>query len=410
MNKRNRTCVSMLALLLLASVFPLKCRVFGPTGSAQANHVAAAATMRQRWELGPFHRPIDGPVIAPDPAAVFRDPITGEPVHWESLHTFNPAAVVKDGKVVVLYRAEDDSGRMAIGEHTSRLGLAASRDGIHFTRLPEPVFYPAQDAQQAREWPGGVEDPRLVEREDGLFVLTYTQWNRRTYTVGIATSRDLRHWRKYGPAFQDAPGGRYRDLKYKSAGILTRLDGDHLVAARLQGRYWMYWGEVEVRLATSTDLIHWTPVETAPGKPLVLLAARPGRFDSGFPEVGPPPLLTAQGILVFYNGKNAATGGASGISPGAYSAGQALFAASDPAHLLARADRPYLTPKLPFERSGQYAQGTVFTEGLVFFHGRWLLYYGAADSFVGVAEWDPAAGRSTAMSALPTVQSLRLHR
>ena len=109
-------------------------------------------------------------------------------MHWEALHTFNPAAIVRDGKVYVLYRAEDDSGTMQIGMHTSRLGLAESEDGIHFTRTGEPVFYPAEDDQKAREWPGGVEDPRIVEREDGTYVLTYTQWNRETYSVGIATS------------------------------------------------------------------------------------------------------------------------------------------------------------------------------------------------------------------------------
>jgi predicted GH43/DUF377 family glycosyl hydrolase len=62
-----------------------------------------------------------------------------------------------------------------------------------------------------------------------------------------------------------------------------------------------------------------------------------------------------------------------------------LFAAYDPAHLLARTDEPIFKPELPFERSGQYVAGTTFAEGLVFFKGRWFLYYGCADSFLGVA-------------------------
>jgi predicted GH43/DUF377 family glycosyl hydrolase len=64
----------------------------------------------------------------------------------------------------------------------------------------QPVFYPAEDSQKAREWPGGVEDPRIVEAPDGSYVLTYTQWNRQTYTIGVATSPDLIHWTKHGPA------------------------------------------------------------------------------------------------------------------------------------------------------------------------------------------------------------------
>ena len=151
--------------------------------------VALQAQETQKWEIGPFTRPASGnPVIAPRPESIFPDPILKKPVHWEALHTFNPAAIVRDGKVYVLYRAEDDSGEMAIGGHTSRLGLAESKDGISFVRRADPVFYPADDAQQSREWPGGVEDPRIVEAEDGTYVLAYTQWNRKTYSVGMATS------------------------------------------------------------------------------------------------------------------------------------------------------------------------------------------------------------------------------
>ncbi len=195
----------------------------------------------EKWEIGPFTRPASGnPVVAPRPQSTFFDPVLKAPVHWESLHTFNPAAIVRDGKVYVLYRAEDDSGAMQIGDHISRLGLAESDDGIHFTRRAEPVFYPDGDAQRAREWPGGVEDPRVVEAEDGTYVLTYTQWNRKNYSVGIATSRDLTHWTKYGPAFADAANGKYAQLKYKSAGIVTHLDNGRLIAARIDGKYWMY--------------------------------------------------------------------------------------------------------------------------------------------------------------------------
>jgi beta-1,2-mannosidase len=338
------------------------------------------------WTPAIFARAPEGePVITPNPHAVFDDPIRETPVHWEALHTFNPAAIVRDGKIEVLYRAEDDTGAMGIGMHTSRLGLAESADGIHFTRNSEPVFYPAKDAQMEREWPGGTEDPRIVQSPDGLYVLTYTQWNRKIFRVGIATSRDLIHWIKYGPAFGTEPGGKYSDFGYKSAGIVTELKDAELVAAKINGKYWMYWGEGEIRLATSDDLIHWTPVEDAHGNTVVVLARRPGHFDSAFPEVGPPPLLTRDGIIVIYNGKNDVTDGDPSIRGGSYSDGQALFSADDPSKLLARTSKPFFKPELPFESTGQYAAGTTFAEGLVFYHGKWFMYYGCADSLVGVA-------------------------
>jgi beta-1,2-mannosidase len=344
-----------------------------------------AADESASWVLGPFLRPPDAkPVLAPDPKSVFDDPIRNTPVRWEALHTFNPAAIIGSEKIEVLYRAEDNTGGAGIGEHTSRLGLAESTDGIHFTKMPEPVFYPSRDSQMEREWPGGTEDPRIVQSLDGLYVLTYTQWNRKIYRIGIATSRDLIHWTKYGPAFAEA-GEKYQNFMYKSGGIVTELEGGEVVAAKIHGKYWMYWGEIQVRLATSDDLIHWTPVEDARGNTVVVLAARPGHFDSGFPEVGPPPLLTSKGVVVIYNAKNASVNGDPSIKPGAYSDGQALFSADDPAKVLARTDKPFFKPERPFEMTGQYSAGTTFAEGLVFYRGKWLLYYGCADSMVGVA-------------------------
>jgi beta-1,2-mannosidase len=381
------------AWFLLAAGFPNHAQ------HSKAQPKAPAATAKATaWMLGPFTRPENAqPVITARPESVFADPILDKQVHWEALHTFNPAAVVRNGKIYVLYRAEDDSGTMEIGMHTSRLGLAVSEDGLHFTREDTPVFYPAKDREQAREWPGGTEDPRIVESPDGSYVITYTQWNRETYRVGIATSPDLHTWTKHGAAFGM---GKYGGLKYKSAGIVTecvtkgRCVATKIGTAKSGGRYWMYWGEGEIHLATSDDLVHWTPVEGADGQPKVLMRARPGKFDSGLPEVGPPPVLTRDGIVVLYNGKNAdGAGHDPNLAAGTYAVGQALFAADDPGKLLARTGTPIFQPKLSWEQSGQYAAGTTFAEGLVWFRDRWLLYYGCADSRVGVAMSATAADR-----------------
>ena len=364
-------------------------------GLLAANTVALVA---QSWVIGPFTRPTAGPVIEPNKFYYYTDPITDQKTYWEALHTFNPAATIApDGKVAVVFRAEDASGKEGIGQHVSRLGLATSVDGLQFTTQGAPVLYIENDYQKIHEYPGGVEDPRIVVAPDGTYVMTYTQWARDAgqYTVGIATSKNLEKWTKWGPAFGTATNGKYDKLLYKSAGILTEFHNGRVQAVKLHGKYWMYWGEIHVRLATSMDLIHWTPVlNPQTHLPLVVMSARAGHFDSGFPEVGPPPLLTKKGIVLLYNGKNS-TGtddetlaSDPKIAPGAYSVGEALFSASDPAKLLDRTAKPVLTPTMPYERSGQYAAGTTFAEGLVAFQGQMLLYYGAADSFVGVARAD----------------------
>ena len=98
------------------------------------------------WMFGPFEKPAQvNPTIVPSSASTFMSPMTDSIVRWEELATFNPAAVVKDGRIYVLYRAEDASGKKEIGFHTSRIGLAESSDGLRFTRRATPVLYPDKD-------------------------------------------------------------------------------------------------------------------------------------------------------------------------------------------------------------------------------------------------------------------------
>lgn len=321
------------------------------------------------------------PVITPDTNAVFACPMTAASVHWEALHTFNPAAVVRNGRVYVFYRAEDASGAMQIGGHTSRIGLAESKDGLRFVRRPAPVLFPAADDQQTNEWTGGCEDPRVVETESGELVMTYTEYCRSAThgiaRMGVATSRDLIHWTKHGPAFEKL-GGDFGNRGCKSGAILTRLADGRLVAAKLLGKYWMYWGDSDIRLANSDDLVNWVPGP-------VVLPARNGKFDSALAEAGPPAVITEQGIVLVYNGKNAERNGDPSLPAGTYCGGQALFDLNHPEKLLQRTEVPFYQPEADFERTGQYQNGTTFLEGLVFFQGRWLLYYGCADSYVAVA-------------------------
>ena len=70
---------------------------------------------------------------------------------------------------------------------------------------------------------------------------------------------------------------------------------------------------------------------------------------------------------------------------GTYSIGGVVFDIKDLRTVRTRSDKPFLYPTLPHEVKGQYKAGTTFAEGLVFFKGKWFLYYGTADSFVELA-------------------------
>lgn len=341
------------------------------------------------WAFGGFERPENvNPVISPIDNTWFYCPLTEDSVAWESNDTFNPAATIYDEKIVVLYRAEDKSG-IGIGRRTSRLGYATSVDGVTFQRRSTPVFYPDNDLQKSLEWPGGCEDPRIAVTVDGLYVMMYTQWNRDIPRLAVATSKDLVHWTKYGPAFAKAYDGKFYNMACKSGSILTELIDGRQVIKKVGGKYFMYWGEEHVFAATSEDLVNWTPIVNIDGSLKRLFSPRDGYFDSQLTECGPPAIYTPKGIVLLYNGKNHSGKGDKRYTPNVYAAGQALFDANDPTHLISRWDEPFFRPMDSFEKSGQYVDGTVFIEGMVYFKGKWYLYYGCADSKVGVAVYDP---------------------
>jgi len=355
--------------------------------------ISTGITARQAlpgWALGPFIRPGGvNPVLSPDPKTIFLDPMTGKCVAWQASDVFNPAAVKKDSSIYVLYRAEDRSGK-GIGRRTSRLGIAESKDGLGMKRRPTPVLYPDRDSQQKFEWPGGCEDPRIAVTEDGTYVMLYTQWNRKVPRLAVATSKDLIHWTKHGPAFYKAYGGRFRDLASKSASIVTQLVNGRQVIVKVQGKYMMYWGERFMNIATSEDLVNWEPMLDETGGLKAVISPRDHHFDSDLTECGPPAIITDKGILVLYNGKNkAGEGRDERYTANTYAAGQVLFDLADPTRVLARLDTPFFVPTAPFEKSGQYPAGTVFVEGLVYHRNKWFLYYGCADSRVAVAVYDP---------------------
>lgn len=343
------------------------------------------------WAFGGFVRPKHvNPVISPDTNSSFMDPMSGQQVYWQSNDTFNPGAAVINGKVVVLYRGEDRSG-VKIGARTSRLGYASSTDGLRFQRRAKPVMYPDHDEQKEFEWPGGCEDPRVAVTADGTYLMLYTQWNRKVPRLAAATSKDLVHWKKHGPIFQEAYEGKFLNIATKSASILTQVKNQKQVIIQSNGRYFMYWGERHIYAAVSTNLVDWSPLVDAEGKLRILASPRKGFFDSDMTECGPPAVMTEKGIVLLYNGRNnSGPNGDKRLNGGVYSAGQMLFDKADPTKLIGRLDVPFFRPMEAFERKGQYASGTVFIQGMAWFKKKWHLYYGCADSRVGLAIYDPA--------------------
>ena len=300
-----------------------------------------------RLPFGGWRRLSNVPIIAPRG--------TG----WESAGTFNPAVIVQrtagGEKIVMLYRAQDKQG-------TSRLGYGESTDGVHFTRRDQPVLSPSEEYERN----GGVEDPRLVAFGD-TYYLTYTGYNKKDAQLCLATSKDLIHWDRKGIIIPANKGNW--NVKWTKSGAI--------VPEKIGGKYWMYYlgtsadNKDQAGLAYSTDLVHWTE-----GTQIPVLPVRPGHFDARVAEPGPAPIVTAQGIVLIYNGADDKL---------VYRTGIAIFDRNDPRKLLWRSNEPVFSPEEPWEKTGQ-VPNVVFVEGMVQQKDRYLFYYGGADANVGVVE------------------------
>lgn len=365
--------------------------------NASTENQPVSTTGNMEWTLTPFVKIDSLNPILEKGTGEFTCPILKQTIRWENKDVFNPAVIGRSGKIYMLYRAEDTIGKYA---GTSRIGLASSDDGLHFTRNTAPVFYPANDAQKKFEWEGGCEDPRVVQDENGTYILTYTAYDGDKARLMIASSKDLMTWTKHGHAFAEAFGGKYVNKWSKSGSIVSRYANDgNIVATKINGKYWMYWGDVNIWAATSDDLIHWTPVLYSEGqKPeielrhnsveipevKIVFGPRKGFFDSDLVEPGPPAMLTDSGIALIYNSRNVPSIGDSTLAEGTYAAAQVLLDKTDPMKVLQRMNTYFIKPDKDYEISGQ-VNHVCFVEGLVNFKNKWFLYYGTADSKIAVA-------------------------
>ena len=347
------------------------------------------------WAFQSFEK-VDSinPILKPSPDLKFIDPITKKEVKWEERNVLNPTAVVKDDRVYLMYRAQDSLG-------TSRIGMAISDDGLHFTKLPEPVFYPENDDMKLYEWNykkseaeqensedcyfcyfDGVEDPRIVESETGDYFMTYTSYDGKTARLSIASSKDLKSWTKHGLVLK---GEKYKNVWSKAGAIVGELQGSKVIAKRINGKYWMYFGDTNIFMATSTDLINWEVAENEEsGQRISVLHPRMGYFDSRLVESGPYALLKDEGILLIYNASNAANFNDPTLPKFTYAAAQALFDKDNPYKLIDRTESYFIYPDKDYEKVGEVNE-VCFVEGLVYFKDTWFLYYGTADSKIAVA-------------------------
>jgi len=323
------------------------------------------------------------PIVQPKP---------GSP--WEGAQTRNPAAVVHDGKVHLLYTAAGDIDEV----HKLYVGRAVSEDGFHFERVgDDPFIAPCSDEFEGFD-AGGVEDPRAVMIEDTIYItycaraiphwsfisgerlenpptqgVTWTQNYRRG---GLIETKDLVTCKRLGPVttddhydcniilFPEQIGGRYVML-HRPSGFKAEIEAGAEEAAGMS-------------ICFSDDLVTWVDDQPLIG------AAFP--WEDGKTGGSTPPIKTDHGWLVTYHGVQKRPENTDWHIDHhfCYRTGIMMLDLEDPTKVIARCPHPILEPETPFEKFGT-VNNVVFPTGSVVLDDEIFFYYGGADTVCCVA-------------------------
>ncbi|KXG74249.1 1,4-beta-mannosyl-N-acetylglucosamine phosphorylase [Fervidicola ferrireducens] len=273
---------------------------------------------------------------------------------WEKCAVFNCAVLYENGYFHLFYRASNNAFKLDTPKpeekykFVSSIGYAKSADGIHFERFDEPVLVGSTE-QEA--W--GIEDPRITKLE-GKYYMLYTAFGGRSWEdirITLVESEDLRNW----------SGKRILlDEPNKDAALL---------AERVKGKYVLFHRRhPDVWIAYSDDLKTWYDHR-------IIMTPRPGFWDSKKIGIAGPPLKLDEGWLLIYHGVD---------ENHVYRLGAALLDLEDPSKVLARQEEPILEPELEWEKHG-LVPNVVFSCGACEKDGVIYVYYGAADTCIGVA-------------------------
>jgi len=280
---------------------------------------------------------------------------------WESKYVFNPWAILKNNKVYLFYRAEDKAW-LWTWHWTSRIWLAISEDGYNFKRQWNPIFIP----QENYEIPWWCEDPRILQIENGQYIMTYTAYDWKTARLALTISDDLLNWKERRLIFNDnvlkkTPIWLSNNPYWTKAWII--------IPKKIHWEYIMYFWDKDIYIAKSKDLKLWTYTN------IPIVKRRKGYFDEILCEVWPTPWIDNEWIHLLYNGDS---------NPYWYSLWEVVFNINKPSEIIRRSNTPFILPTKKYEIKWQVWK-VIFVNWIVFKDWKIFIYYWAWDWVIALA-------------------------
>ncbi len=319
---------------------------------------------------------------------------------FEVVGAFNPGAILANGEVVLLVRVaerprEKRAGYVALPRWSPGVGLEIDwladqavevldprvvkrkadglvrltfishlrvvrcGDGRSVNEITDVRFLPETGLEEF-----GVEDPRITEL-DGRFYFTYVSVSRHGAGTALASTSDFKSFERHGMIF--CP-------ENKDVVLFPERIGGEFVALHRPNAATPFC-RPEMWVARSPDLIHWGRHECLHGGG--------ASWETGRVGAGTPPVRAADGWIEIYHGNRQPTQKG---EVGMYSTGVLLLDLDNPSRIRRRTAASIFEPTADFERHG-FVPDVVFPTGIVQAPGRFLVYYGAADSCTAVAEF-----------------------
>ncbi|AWB46380.1 glycosylase [Paenibacillus sp. CAA11] len=290
--------------------------------------------------VGPVWRHSENPVVKRNPAKGIA-------------RIFNSAVAAYDGRFVGVFRAETING----GPH---LHMGWSDDALNWKIEEERINFVDEEGKPFQ--PNYAYDPRLVKVEDTYYIIWCTDFYGAA--IGVAKTTDFKTFVRLENPF----------LPFNRNGVLfpRKINGNFVMLSRPSDSGHTPFGDVF--LSESPDFVYW-------GKHRhVMTKGGQGWWQAVKIGGGPAPIETTEGWLMFYHG---VTGTCNGL---VYSMGAVILDKDEPSKVKYRSQNYVLTPEEWYEERG-------FVDNVVFpcatLHdaetGRIAIYYGAADTYVGVA-------------------------
>lgn len=291
--------------------------------------------------------------------------------NWEAWQTFNPGVILLDNRVYFLYRAIGEDG-------ISRFGYAVSEDGFTIDeRLPYPI-YEHKLNEHGFYRPifnyysfasggsfGGAEDPRIVRvNEEDTLYMTYTACDEglRVALTSIKVKDFLqKKWKWKSSVLISPPGEVHKNWVV----FPEKINGKYAILHSINP-------EILIAYRDTLEFQEGEYIESYYNG-----ACRKNCWDTCVRGAGASPIKTKHGWLLFYHAIDES-------DPGKYKVGAMLLDLDDPTKILRRASQPVLEPAEDYENSG-FKAGVVYVSGVVVKNGELLVYYGASDSYIGVA-------------------------